>query len=158
MSFLEILKLWEVYGQKVIEIIFYCTRTFVYYIYREKQILLGIWPGDPYSKSSKNTNHNHILGKCQQTSQQLQGVQTSQEQDSSIRSLMPATVTIEPNKLICPDNLPLRSDLDTTFVSSQLPVRSGRAGELVSWGGIMGLTGCGIVGVELLTSVMGASI
>ena len=45
LGFSEIVNLWEIYGQKVIDTVFYCTRTFAYYIYREKQITLVIWPG-----------------------------------------------------------------------------------------------------------------
>ena len=30
----------------MLNLVFYCIRTYVYYIYRQKQTLLGIWPGD----------------------------------------------------------------------------------------------------------------
>ena len=41
----EIVQLWEVYGQPLLEHVFYLCRTFAYYIHRQKLILLGRWPG-----------------------------------------------------------------------------------------------------------------
>ena len=57
-------------------------------------------------------------------------------------SVMPATETFESSKTICSENLPLLNDLSTTIMRSQLPVLPGRAGEMVSWGGVVGLAGC----------------
>ena len=142
LSFFEILKLWEVYGQKVIDIIFYCTRTFAYYIYREKQLLLGIWPGD--KKGSKHTNTPPFIGKCQQTSQQLQGDQTIQEYDNNpIVCVKPVSVSEESNIVTSPDIFPLRADLNMPNVSYQQPVSRGVPGQLLPWGGAVGLPGCG---------------
>ena len=30
----------------MLDLVFYCVRTYVYYLHRQKQIMLGIWPGD----------------------------------------------------------------------------------------------------------------
>ena len=46
-TFPDILMLLEIYGQPLLEHVCYLTRTFAYYIHREKQISLGRWPGDP---------------------------------------------------------------------------------------------------------------
>ena len=40
----------DTYGQKLLDLVYYCGRTYVYYIHREKQILLGKWPGDMTEK------------------------------------------------------------------------------------------------------------
>ena len=36
----------ELYGQTVLVLVYYCVRTYVYYVFRQKQILLGLWLGD----------------------------------------------------------------------------------------------------------------
>ena len=46
LAFTEILELHRVYGQAVLSLVFYCVRTYVYYVYRHKQLLLGNWSGD----------------------------------------------------------------------------------------------------------------
>ena len=50
----EVQDLWELYGQRVILHVHYMTRTYAYYLYRQKQILLGFWPSDNPAKSRKN--------------------------------------------------------------------------------------------------------
>ena len=45
-AFHEIIETVQVCGQPVFELICYLTRTFVYYLYREKQILVGWWRSD----------------------------------------------------------------------------------------------------------------
>ena len=46
LSFNAISNFCEVYGQTVLELVYYCVRTYVYYVFRQKQILLGLWFGD----------------------------------------------------------------------------------------------------------------
>ena len=46
LAFTDITDLCNLYGRTVLDIVYYCIRTFVYYIHREKQILLGNWVGD----------------------------------------------------------------------------------------------------------------
>ena len=50
----EVQDLWELYGQRAILHVHYMTRTYAYYLYRQKQILLGFWPSDNPAKSRKN--------------------------------------------------------------------------------------------------------
>ena len=52
-------------GQPAVIHIYYLTRTYVYYLYRQKQILLGLWTTDNFrtklhKKSDKHNNHNKI--------------------------------------------------------------------------------------------------
>ena len=102
LGFSEIVNLWEIYGQKVIDTVFYCTRTFTYYIYREKQIMLGIWPGDPYVNKRgnvlKGTKSVPILGKSSQHIShvpeevpclQFQAMRSIMEHDSSVMYMVP---------------------------------------------------------------------
>ena len=49
-QFPAILAMWSTLGQDIINHIYYLTRTFAYYMHREKLILLGRWPGDPGRK------------------------------------------------------------------------------------------------------------
>ena len=46
LAFPDITDLCNTYGQTVLNTVFYCIRTYVYYIHREKEILLGKWVGD----------------------------------------------------------------------------------------------------------------
>ena len=46
LAFTDITDLYDLYGQTVLDTVYYCIRTFVYYIHREKQILIGNWVGD----------------------------------------------------------------------------------------------------------------
>ena len=46
----------NLYVQTIINIVYYCVRTYVYYIHREKQILLCSWPGDLTFKTRHNQN------------------------------------------------------------------------------------------------------
>ena len=41
-----IIMLWEVHGQVILDHVYYLTRTYAYYLHREKLILHGRWPGD----------------------------------------------------------------------------------------------------------------
>ena len=41
------------YGKIILSLIFYCVRTYVYFIHRQKQILAGNWQGDMAIKSKK---------------------------------------------------------------------------------------------------------
>ena len=62
MMFPDILNLLSIYGQPLLDHIYYLTRTFAYYIHRQRQLLLGNWPGDKmtrqklYNDKSKTTN------------------------------------------------------------------------------------------------------
>ena len=46
LAFISISNLCAVYGQTVLDLVYYCVRTYVYYVFRQKQILLGLWFGD----------------------------------------------------------------------------------------------------------------
>ena len=66
MAFPLIMYLFQLYGQTIVQHVHYLTRTFVFYIHREKQILLDIWPGQnkprtfkTLAKSNKNSNLNN---------------------------------------------------------------------------------------------------
>lgn len=54
LAFSELVELCSIYGQAILDTLYYCTRTYVYYIYREKQILLGKWQGDMTVVTRKN--------------------------------------------------------------------------------------------------------
>ena len=53
LAFPQIRELCEIYGKIILSLIFYCVRTYVYYIHRQKQILAGNWQGDMAIKSKK---------------------------------------------------------------------------------------------------------
>ena len=38
--------LWEIHGQPILDHVYYLTRTYAYYLHRERLIMLGRWPGD----------------------------------------------------------------------------------------------------------------
>ena len=40
----EIVRLWQIFGQQVLDIVFYLTRTFAYVLHRKKLILVEKWP------------------------------------------------------------------------------------------------------------------
>ena len=42
-AFCEMVVLWDLYGQNIQDHIFYLIRTYVYYLHRERHILLGTW-------------------------------------------------------------------------------------------------------------------
>ena len=46
LTFPCITELCSIYGQTVLNTVYYCIRTYVYYIHREKEIFLGKWRGD----------------------------------------------------------------------------------------------------------------
>ena len=56
----EVDSLRQLYGQEVINHIYYLIRTHAYYLYRRKQILLGSWVGDNKQRS-KNKEKNKSL-------------------------------------------------------------------------------------------------
>ena len=70
--FLGILKLFDIYGQTVIDLVFYCIRTYVYYIYRQKQTMLGIWPGDFSTTNKRYKKTNAISFSVPQTTPESQ--------------------------------------------------------------------------------------
>ena len=55
LAFPDITELCKTYGQTVLNTVYYCARTYVYYIHREKEILLCKWRGDMTVKSVKNS-------------------------------------------------------------------------------------------------------
>ena len=56
MAFPDIVSWFREIGQPLIDTVCYMTRTFAFYIHKEKQISLGRWPGSGYLKKSKNMN------------------------------------------------------------------------------------------------------
>ena len=46
LAFPYVTGLCSIYGQTVLNTVYYCIRTYVYYIHREKEIFLGKWRGD----------------------------------------------------------------------------------------------------------------
>jgi hypothetical protein len=78
-AFPEIQEIWELLGQSAFEHILYLTRTYAYYLYRQKQILLGWWTSDNFrtkyhkkrdkrdrpltivDKYSSNTSNNTLI-------------------------------------------------------------------------------------------------
>ena len=53
-AFQEIWEIWELFGQPVYNHVYYLTRTYVYYIYRQRQIMTGFWTTDRLiTKSAK---------------------------------------------------------------------------------------------------------
>ena len=60
-AFTEVLDIWKMCGQSAVDHVYYLTRTFVYYLYREKQLLLGFWTTDRMStKRGNKTNKDPI--------------------------------------------------------------------------------------------------
>ena len=63
-AFLEILDIFNLFGQKVVNHVYYLIRTYAYYLYRGRQLLMGYWTSDnlntKYHKKRKmksiNTN------------------------------------------------------------------------------------------------------
>jgi hypothetical protein len=53
-AFTDIREMCGTYGQTLLDLVYYCARTYVYYIHREKQIMLGKWPGDMTIKTKKD--------------------------------------------------------------------------------------------------------
>ena len=60
----EVLEILDLHGQPLLDHIMYLTRTYAYYIYRQKQIILGHWKSDSIlTKKDKNsTNISLITG------------------------------------------------------------------------------------------------
>ena len=65
-AFPEILEIWNLFGQPYIHHVYYLVRTFVYYLYRQKQILLGFWTSDNSSiKKGKWFRKNKSINKAE---------------------------------------------------------------------------------------------
>ena len=61
-AFSEIGEIWELFGHQAVDHVYYLTRTYAYYIYRQKQILLGHWKLDKAtSKHLKKNPKNNII-------------------------------------------------------------------------------------------------
>ena len=61
LAFPEIMDILDLHGQPLHDHIMYLTRTYAYYIYRQKQILLGHWKSDSiFAKKNKNYHINSI--------------------------------------------------------------------------------------------------
>ena len=53
-AFPEVLEVWALCGQAALDHTYYLTRTYAYYLYRHKQIMLGLWTSDNiYTKHNK---------------------------------------------------------------------------------------------------------
>ena len=57
-AFPEIWEIWELFGQPAIDHVYYLTKTYVNYIYRQKQILLGLWTCDNF-QTKYNKRHDN---------------------------------------------------------------------------------------------------
>jgi hypothetical protein len=58
-AFPEIWEIWKLFGQPAIDHVYYLTRTYVYYIYRQKQILLGLWTCDNFQTKNNKRHDKH---------------------------------------------------------------------------------------------------
>ena len=74
-AFQEIWEIWELFGQPAFNHVYYLTRTYAYYLYRQRQIMAGFWTtdrliinstkrqkGPSFNKNNKITNHSLIAG------------------------------------------------------------------------------------------------
>ena len=66
----DILEMWNLFGNPFIEHVYYLTRTYVYYLYRDKQLLLGFWSSNTkYSKKNRkaaiSNNPSLFSGPCE---------------------------------------------------------------------------------------------
>ena len=57
-AFPDIHEIWNLFGQPGIDHVYYLVRTYAYYIYREKQILLGYWTGDNLGRKLGKKSHS----------------------------------------------------------------------------------------------------
>ena len=56
----ELMKLVHQFGKPILDLVLYLTRTWAYYIHRQKMILIGRWPGNP-------TKPSHEIDNCSVT-------------------------------------------------------------------------------------------
>ena len=54
----EVVRLWQIFGPQVLDMVFYLTRTFAYALHRKKLILIGKWP-----YATKNEDKNNVPDK-----------------------------------------------------------------------------------------------
>ena len=82
----EVLDILDLHGQPLHDHIMYLTRTYAYYIYRQKQILLGHWKSDSIlAKKNKNYHINSI-----DTSTNISLITGLSRTDPTVLSLPPA--------------------------------------------------------------------
>ena len=72
-AFPEVVEMWELFGPQFMEHVYYLTRTYTYYVYREKQIILGVWIR--VTSASKNSRKDR--SKSDQTNPTLFSVNTA---------------------------------------------------------------------------------
>ena len=157
LAFVEILRLCEVFGQTVLDLVFYCTRTYAYYMYRDKQIMLGLWPGDMVIstrnektivelRKPKPDTSNVICvagqqspapGACQELLK-ANATLSIQEQDKSIMSLVPPSTPGEGAS-----SLPLATAvLGMCGLNDQFSDCPAEAGQLTTMDYTAGRVGC----------------
>ena len=56
----DILEIWELAGQPAVDHVYYLIRTYAYYLYRQKQIMLGFWTADNITSKRSNKRRKHI--------------------------------------------------------------------------------------------------
>ena len=87
-AFHEIFETLRVYGQPVLELICYLTRTYAYYLYRKKQILSGWWNSDN-SRLNHNGRGKAVTKKKEVYNSLLSGAQENTSLDNNIEDVHP---------------------------------------------------------------------
>ena len=67
--------MWILFGPQFMAHVYYLTRTYAYYVYREKQIMLGVWTGA--TSASKMSRKNRTETKSDETNPTLFLVNTA---------------------------------------------------------------------------------
>ena len=78
-AFHEIFEIIQVCGQHVLELICYLTRTYVYYLYREKQISVGWWFSDNLMTNYSKKRNKKVVKKNLVTNMTFSGSQDVDE-------------------------------------------------------------------------------
>ena len=118
-QFPAILAIWNSLGQYIINHTYYLTRTFAYYMHREKMIALGRWPGDPGRKAkliTKNRNNPTTINYPDQ-----------------ITNFYVAGSTAAPLAMICPTTTTTSSSPTSVQHQYQHTSVPGCATALLSW-------------------------
>ena len=109
-AFPEILEIGELCGQPAINHVYYITRTYAYYLYRQKQILLGLWTTDSFrtqfnKKCAKRDIHlTNINNKISLTNPPLitgsstPDVSTIAHHHTNIEAHLPRPATSQPTQ------------------------------------------------------------
>ena len=102
LAFLEILDIFSMFGYKTVHLLYYLIRTYVYYIYRKKQILLGIWTCDnlktKFHKKCRKKNGINIK-PCVSGSQNtvICSVSTTGHYSSPSLAILTSLVVVQPS-------------------------------------------------------------